>query len=148
MNSPDYHGANAATAKTAGERFSVLFLCTGNSARSQIAEAILTRRGKGRFRVGSAGVSPAPEVNPLAVETLREYGIDWTGRHPKTIDQVTDQPWDFVITVCDNAKESCPIFPGKPVFAHWGMQDPAEVTGDNERKREAFRLTALFLARR
>jgi arsenate reductase len=127
---------------------SVLFLCTGNSARSQIAEALLATRGKDRFRVGSAGVHPATRVNPYAVEILREYGIDWTGRLPKTIDEVIDQPWDFVITVCDRAKESCPIFPGQPALAHWGMPDPAEVQGDDATKRAAFRNTAVTLARR
>ncbi|MEP7088066.1 MAG: arsenic resistance N-acetyltransferase ArsN2 [Gemmatimonadota bacterium] len=127
---------------------SVLFLCTGNSARSQIAEALLSTRGKGRFRVGSAGVRPAPAVNPFALEALRERGIDWTGHAPKTIDAIEHEHWDFVITVCDNAKESCPIFPGQPVFAHWGMHDPAEVSGEDFEKREAFRLTTLLLARR
>jgi len=127
---------------------SVLFLCTGNSARSQLAEALLATRGKGRFRVGSAGVHPATRVNPYAVEILREYGIDWSGRVPKTIDEVIDQPWDFVITVCDRAKESCPVFPGHPAFAHWGMPDPAEVEGDELAKRTAFRNTAVTLARR
>lgn len=127
---------------------SVLFLCTGNSARSQIAEALLATRGKGRFRVGSAGVHPAAQVNPYAVEILREYGIDWTGRVPKTIDEVIDQPWDFVITVCDRAKESCPILPGQPALAHWGMPDPAEAPGDDGTKRAAFRTTAVTLARR
>ncbi|MDQ2930436.1 MAG: arsenate reductase ArsC [Gemmatimonadota bacterium] len=127
---------------------SVLFLCTGNSARSQIAEALLAARGKGMFRVGSAGVRPAAVVNPFAVDTLRERGIDWTGHAPKTIDAIAHERWDLVITVCDNVKESCPIFPGHPVFAHWDMPDPAEVVGEDSKKREAFRLTALLLARR
>jgi arsenate reductase len=130
-------------------RTSVLFLCTGNSARSQIAEALLATRGKDRFRVASAGVRPAKEVNPHAVDVLRDYGIDWSGRHPKSIDDIIDQQWDLVIiTVCDRAKESCPIFPGRPTFAHWGMDDPAEVRGDEAAKRAAFRITALSLARR
>jgi arsenate reductase len=127
---------------------SVLFLCTGNSARSQIAEALLATRGKGRFSAGSAGVLPASRVNPFAVEILHDYGIDWSGRVPKTIDDVRDMHWDFVITVCDRAKESCPIFPGNPTFAHWGMEDPAEVQGDDAEKRAAFRITAVTLARR
>ena len=103
---------------------SVLFLCTGNSARSQIAEALLATRGKDRFRAGSAGVHPATRVSPFAVEILREYGIDWTGRVPKTIDEVIDQPWDFVITVCDRAKESCPIFPRPVRSIHLPFHDP------------------------
>ena len=127
---------------------SVLFLCTGNSARSQIAEALLATRGKGRFAAGSAGVQPAKQVNPFAVEILRDYGIDWNGRVPKTIDDVRDMHWDFVITVCDRARESCPNFPGNPSFAHWGMEDPAEVHGDDATKRVAFRNTAVTLARR
>lgn len=127
---------------------SVLFLCTGNSARSQIAEALLATRGKGRFIAGSAGVHPAKQVNPFAVEILRDLGIDWSGRVPKTLDDVRSTHWDFVITVCDRAKESCPIFPGNPTFAHWGMEDPAEVEGSDATKRAAFRSTAVRLARR
>ena len=127
---------------------SVLFLCTGNSARSQIAEALLATRGKGRFRVGSAGVHPAPAVNPYAIDVLRERGIDWSGKHPKTIDEVIGAGWDIVITVCDRAKESCPILPGKPTYAHWSLDDPAAVEGDEAAKRAAFRLTALDLSRR
>lgn len=127
---------------------SVLFLCTGNSARSQIAEAILSNRGGDRFRVGSAGVHPAAEVNPFAVAALREFGIDWSGKHPKTVDSVMGEHWDLVITVCDRAKESCPILPGHPTYAHWGLDDPAAVEGDDATKRAAFRLTTLDLSRR
>lgn len=129
-------------------RASVLFLCTGNSARSQIAEALLSARGNDRFRVGSAGVYPAPEVNPYAIEALRKMGIDWSGRHPKSIDDVLHEHWDLVITVCDRAKESCPVLPGHPAFAHWSLEDPAAVEGDAPAKRAAFRRTALDLARR
>lgn len=125
----------------------VLFLCTGNSARSQIAEAILTKMGKGRFRVGSAGTKPAARVNPGAIDVLAGHGIDWTGTRPKTIDEIQHEPWDLVITVCDNAKETCPVFPGHPAFAHWGMPDPAEVIGDEARAR-AFRDTYQVLSRR
>jgi arsenate reductase (thioredoxin) len=127
---------------------SVLFLCTGNSARSQIAEALLTTRGKGRFRVGSAGAHPTAKVNPYAVEILGELGIDWSGKHPRTIDDVLGESWDLVITVCDRAKESCPILPGHPTYAHWSLDDPAAVDGDDATKRAVFRLTALDLARR
>ncbi len=125
---------------TATHPLSVLFLCTGNSARSQIAEAILTTKGRGRFRVGSAGTKPADHVNPGAVQVLRDHGIDWTGHRPKTIDEIQRDPWDLVITVCDNAKETCPVFPGHPAFAHWGMPDPALVEPAESRRR-AFRET-------
>jgi arsenate reductase (thioredoxin) len=125
----------------------VLILCTGNSARSQIAEALLSRRGAGRFVVGSAGSQPAPRVHPLAVQVLAEAGIDWNSREPKGMAAVANEAWDFVITVCDRAREACPIFPGTPVLAHWGMPDPAEVSGEEERLR-AFRDTLTVLARR
>ena len=117
----------------------VLFLCTGNSARSQIAEALLGKRGAGRFVAGSAGSHPAARVNPLAVRVLSEAGIEWAGRRPKGFEAVQHEDWDFVITVCDRAKEACPIFPGRPVQAHWGMPDPAEVEGTEEQKLAAFR---------
>lgn len=128
--------------------YRVLVLCTGNSARSQIAEALLAQRGAGRFEVASAGSRPAARVNPFAVRVLAEHGITWEGRTPKGIDGLENQPWDFVITVCDRAKESCPIFPRKPVFAHWGMPDPAEVEGSDEDKLRAFRETLIALDRR
>ncbi len=129
------------------KRQNVLIQCTGNSARSQIAEALLTRKGRSRFEVTSAGSRPATRVNPAAVEVLREAGIDWSGRIPKGIDEVAGQEWDFVITVCDRAREACPIFPGTPILAHWGMPDPAEVEGEEPRLR-AFRDTLTVLARR
>lgn len=128
--------------------FRLLFLCTGNSARSQMAEAILNRRGAGRFRAESAGSKPAPRVNPLAIDTLREHGIEWHGHPPQTVDGLEHEPWDFVITVCDRAKESCPIFPGQPVLAHWGMPDPAEVRGSDAERRRAFRDAFILIARR
>jgi protein-tyrosine-phosphatase len=126
----------------------VLFLCTRNAARSQMAEALLKRKGRGQFEAASAGSHPAREVHPLTVEVLRELGIDWTGRVPKGIDAVCSERWDLVITVCDRAKEMCPSFPGQPIFAHWGMEDPAEVFGDEERRRRAFQETVQYLARR
>jgi len=130
----------------APREFRLLFLCTGNSARSQMAEAILNHHGRGRFRAESAGSKPAACVNPLAIETLREYGIEWRGHPPRTVDGLEREPWDFVITVCDRAKETCPIFPGQPVLAHWGMADPAEAVG--EAANRAFREAYLLLARR
>jgi protein-tyrosine-phosphatase len=110
--------------------YRVLFLCTGNSARSQIAEAVLNRKGKGRFVAESAGSRPVERVNPAAVEVLREVGIDWRDRTPRGLAGLERERWDFVITVCDHAKEACPWFPGQPVLAHWGMPDPADVEGD------------------
>jgi arsenate reductase len=120
--------------------FRVLFLCTGNSARSQMAEALLNEKGQGRFLAESAGSKPARRVNPLAIETLRAHGIAWTGHSPRSVDGLQRERWDLVITVCDKAKESCPIFPGQPMLAHWGVPDPED--------REAFRQAFLLLARR
>ena len=125
--------------------FRVLILCTGNSARSQIAEALLNRKGRGRFLAESAGSKPAARVNPLAVRALAEGGIDWAGHQPRGLDGLETERWDFVITVCDRAKESCPIFPGQPMLAHWGMPDPAEVTGTDDTKLQAFRETLQVL---
>ncbi|HTY05594.1 MAG TPA: arsenate reductase ArsC [Gemmatimonadales bacterium] len=132
---------------TKPREFRLLFLCTGNSARSQMAEAILNDRGQGRFRAESAGSNPAARVNPLAIETLREHGIEWHGHAPRTVHGLERESWDFVITVCDKAKESCPIFPGQPVLAHWGMPDPAETVGA-EAARKAFRDAYVLIARR
>lgn len=136
----------------AGTRpLNVLFLCTQNSARSQIAEAIMSRKvervAPGRFRVGSAGSTPALRVNPMAIAALGSYGIEWTGRRPKSIDAVCDQQWDLIITVCDRARETCPTMPGQPAFAHWGMDDPAEIVDERARER-AFAEVVTYLARR
>ena len=128
--------------------FRVLFLCTRNSARSQMAEALLNWKGKAWFQAESAGSRPAGCVNPYAVETLREHGIPWAGHAPRGIDGLEHEPWDFVVTVCDRAKEACPIFPGQPILAHWGMPDPAEVDGDGVTKRAAFRDAFVLLSRR
>jgi arsenate reductase (thioredoxin) len=128
--------------------FRVLFLCTGNSARSQIAEKILNRKGGGRFVASSAGSQPAAEVNPHAIEALERHGYFWTGGSPKSLDRMVDREWDFVITVCDRAKEACPIFPGQPVRAHWGMPDPAAVEGAENEKRRAFDDALLTVSRR
>ena len=127
--------------------FRLLFLCTGNSARSQMAEAILNDWSKGRIRAESAGSKPAARVNPNAIETLHEYGIEWRGHPPQSVEGLENEKWDFVITVCDRAKEGCPIFRGQPVLAHWKMEDPAEAVGEEAAKR-AFREAYLLLARR
>jgi arsenate reductase len=110
--------------------FRVLVLCTGNSARSQVAEALFATRGAGRIVAGSAGSHPAARVHPGAVAVLARHDIAWEGKVPKTIDQVAGTPWDLLITVCDHANESCPIFPGTPPRVHWGLPDPAHVEGD------------------
>lgn len=126
----------------------VLFLCTGNSARSQIAEALLNTKARGRFVAASAGTKPAPRVNPFAIEILKRAGIDWTGHTPKGIEAIEPEQWDFVITVCDNAKESCPVLPGASITAHWGMEDPADVAGTDAEKLRAFAATEQQLGRR
>ena len=129
-------------------KYRVLFLCTGNSARSQMAEALLNHKGNGRFLAESAGSQPAARVNPLAIDTLKQYNIPWEGHAPRSVEGLEKQEWDFVITVCDRAKESCPIFPGQPILAHWGQPDPAEVHGTEDAKHRAFRDAFLLLSRR
>ena len=126
----------------------ILILCTGNSARSQIAEALLNMKGKGKVIAESAGSRPAARVNPLAVRVLAEAGIAWDGRTPRGLDGLEAERWDLVVTVCDRAKESCPFFPGQPMLAHWGMPDPAEVEGTEEERLAAFRDTLVTLGRR
>ncbi len=126
----------------------VLFLCTGNAARSQMAEALMNAKARGRFEAESAGSHPAARVNPFAIEALRQAGIEWSGHAPRNVDGLVGQQWDFVITVCDRAKESCPILPGHPIHAHWGMEDPAEVEGTDAEKRQAFLVACQLIARR
>ncbi len=113
-----------------------------------MAEALLNWKGRGRFHAESAGSRPADRVNLHAIETLREHDIPWSGHAPRSIDGLEREPWDFVITVCDRAKESCPIFPGQPILAHWGMPDPAEVAGAEATQRKAFEAAFLVLSRR
>lgn len=123
----------------------VLFLCTANSARSQIAEALMVRRAAERAVVASAGSHPAASVRPEAVEALGAIGIDWSDRRPKSVDAVLDQPWDLVITLCDRTRETCPALPNRPVFAHWGVPDPSDVT-DPVQRQAAFRDTVSLIA--
>lgn len=119
-----------------------LFLCTGNSARSILAEAYLNSAGKGKFKAYSAGSHPGGKVNPFALELLAKNRIDTAGLRSKSWDEfaVPGVPeLDFVLTVCDNAAgEACPFWPGQPVTAHWGVEDPAAVVGSDEEKRRAF----------
>jgi protein-tyrosine-phosphatase len=128
--------------------FRVLFLCTGNSARSQIAEALLNQDGAGRFEAESGGTEPAAKVNPGAVQALAKAGIEWRGRAPRSVEGLDRQRWDLVVTVCDDARESCPVFPAGPVITHWGMPDPAAVRGDEATRRAAFVETLAVLRRR
>ena len=131
--------------------FKVLVLCTGNSARSQIGEALLQTRGAvraaGMVAGASAGSRPAPRVNPYAVETLEAHGIEWKGRTSKSIYDVAGETYDLVITVCDNAQEACPFFPGARAQVHWGLPDPADET-EPAAAREAFARTFDALAAR
>jgi arsenate reductase len=125
----------------------VLFVCTGNSARSQIAEALLSDFSGADFEAFSAGTEPKG-VNPYAVRVLDEIGIDWSGARSKSATDFIGQPFDYVITVCDRARQTCPVFPGNHNALHWGLDDPAEVEGTEEGKLEAFRRTRTEVATR
>jgi arsenate reductase (thioredoxin) len=129
------------------EPIRVLFVCTGNSARSQLAEALLRDFGGPDFEVFSAGTAPAG-VNPYTVRVLAEIDIDWSGARSKSVTEFLGRPFDYVITVCDRARQSCPVFPGNHNTLHWGLEDPAEVQGSDEQKLEAFRRTRTEIATR
>ncbi|MBV9926297.1 MAG: arsenate reductase ArsC [Acidobacteria bacterium] len=116
----------------------VLILCTGNSARSQMAEGWLRALGRGRFEVYSAGTRPSA-VRPEAVEAMREVGVDIRSHHSKPVDEFAGREFDYVITVCDNARASCPAFPGKAERIHWSFDDPAAVEGGRDERLAAFR---------
>mgnify|MGYP000081182688 CR=1 FL=1 len=130
--------------------YNVLFLCTGNSARSILGEALMNKLGEGRFAAYSAGSQPKGDVHPMAIEALDGFGFATDGLRSKSWDEFTRPgapEFDFIFTVCDNAAgESCPVFPGKAITAHWGVEDPAAVEGEGQRK--AFLDALSYLKRR
>ena len=129
--------------------FKVLILCTGNSARSILAEYLLRLKGRGRFEVHSAGAKPTGQVNPLALWVLRDrYAIDASDARSKSWDEFKGVKFDFIITVCDHARETCPVWPGQPVLAHWGSPDPADATGTEKERQWVFVQVASQIARR
>lgn len=135
-----------------GRPYQVLFLCTGNSARSILAECLLGRYGAGRFRAHSAGSHPKGEVHPLALELLEREGYDTSGLRSQSWDEMAAPgapELDFVFTVCDAAAgESCPVWPCQPITAHWGVEDPAAFTGPERDHRQLFRRVYEVLERR
>jgi arsenate reductase len=137
---------------TNAPRYNVLFLCTGNSARSIMAETLLNKLGHGRFRAFSAGSQPAGAVNPFTLELLQQDGFATDGLRSKSWEEFSrpDAPqMDFVFTVCDKAAgETCPVWPGHPITAHWGFEDPVAFQGDDAAKRERFRHVCLQIANR
>jgi arsenate reductase len=134
------------------EPYNVLFLCTGNSARSIMAEAILTRAGQGKFRAFSAGSQPKGQVHPYTLDLLRRLNYDVTGMRSKSWNEFSKPgapKLDFVFTVCDNAaQETCPVWPGQPMTAHWGVPDPAAASGNEAEVRLAFADTLRMLTNR
>ena len=132
---------------TSADPIRVLFVCSGNSARSQIAEALLNEFGGTDFTVFSAGTEPKP-VNPETVTVLGEIGIDWSRAVSKSVMPFVGQPFDYVITVCDRARQTCPVFPGEHNSLHWGLDDPAEVERTAAETIEAFRHTRTEVAAR
>jgi arsenate reductase len=130
-------------------QYKFLFLCTGNSARSILGEYLLRRLGGPRFQVFSAGSFPTGKVNPLAVQVLKDvYNNDASDARSKSWEEFKDVEFDFVVTVCDNARETCPIWPGQPIVAHWSSPDPAAVEGTDEEKYRAFKNVAFQINRR
>ncbi len=133
-------------------RYNVLFLCTGNSARSILAESILRKDGAGRFDAFSAGSHPKGTVNPFAIKVLTAYGYPTDGFRSKSWDEFAAlgaPELDFVLTVCDSAAgEACPVWPGQPMTAHWGIEDPAAVEGTEIEKERAFVLACRYLRNR
>lgn len=125
----------------------VLFVCTGNSARSIMAEALLRHHGGNRFDVHSAGTVPRG-VNPLTMRVLEEAGIDASGARSKSVNEYIDQTFDYVVTVCDEARQVCPVFPGVHASLHWGYEDPAEAEGTEEERLMVFRKVFIQIGER
>jgi arsenate reductase (thioredoxin) len=125
----------------------VLFVCTGNSARSVMAEALLRHHGGDRFEVHSAGTEPRG-VNPLTLRVLEEAGIDATGARSKSVNEYLGQTFDYVVTVCDEARQVCPVFPGVHESLHWGYEDPAEAVGNEEERLAVFRKVFIQIGER
>ena len=117
----------------------VLILCTGNSCRSQMAEALWQQEGRGVWEAASAGSDPAGYVHPLAITAMADLGIDISANESKHADEFADKPFDVVVTVCDGAKESCPVFPAARQMVHWPFDDPAKAEGSDEEKLPVFR---------
>lgn len=130
-----------------GDPIRVLFVCTGNSARSVMAEALLRHHGGDRFEVNSAGTEPKG-INPLTLRVLAAAGIDASFARSKSVDEFLGQSFDFVVTVCDQARQSCPIFPGVHESLHWDHQDPAAAEGTDEERLEAFRRVFIQIGER
>ena len=137
------NATSSATSACCGGRFMtdrkrVLILCTGNSARSQMAEGLLRHLAGDRFEGMSAGVSPT-QVKPEAITAMREIGIDISSHRSKSVDEFSNEQFDYVITVCDNANEQCPVFPGSTKRIHWSFEDPAAAEGDENARLVVFR---------
>jgi arsenate reductase len=126
----------------------ILFLCTGNSARSQMAEAILRALGDDKYKALSAGVNPGPRVNPFAIEVLKERGMSTEGLSPKHAREFLALEIDLVVTVCDNARQTCPHFPGAKAYEHWSLEDPAAFQGTQFETLQLFRETRDEIERR
>jgi len=135
------------TAALADRPIRVLFVCTGNSARSVMAEALLRHHGAGRFEVFSAGTEPKG-VNPLTLRILAQAGIDASFARSKSVNEFLGQSFDYVVTVCDQARQSCPVFPGVHESLHWGYEDPAAATGTDEEQMAVFRKVFIQMAER
>ena len=116
----------------------ILVLCTGNSARSQMGEGLFRYEAGGRYEVESAGTKPS-QVRPEAITVMKEIGIDISGHRSKSVGEFSGQSFDYVVTVCDNARDNCPLFPGRAERMHWSFEDPAAVTGDEQVRLAAFR---------